>query len=178
MTIARTLCALVMAAAVASCESGIVLPKSGGTYADAQAGNRLESRIGKDKGNLFVTAAGTLLGPFLGSDVGRSLDVSDRRYAEYAARKSLETAPAGMTSNWSNPETGHSGTFTPANVYRSADDLLCRDYVQGVSTEGLTKDTFGTACRTKDGLWRVAFGNPVRRAARAVRSSSSPNNRR
>ena len=173
MTIARIMIALALVVVMAGCALEGFLPKSAGAYADAQAENRLESRIGDDHGGSPVTAAGTLLGPYLGTDVGESLLMSDRQFAEGAALKSLEEASPGMVSRWSNPETGHTGTFTPTNAYHSADDLLCRDYVQGVSAKGKTQDRYGTACRTSDGSWRVAFGDPVRRALRSVRSTSS-----
>jgi len=173
MTIARTTFALGLALVVAGCGSDGILSESAGTYANAQAENHLEARIGEHKGNVPATAAGTLLGPFLGSEVGESLRASDRRYAEGAALKSLEEASPGKASRWNNPETGHEGAFTPSIVYRSADNLLCRDYVQEVSAKRKMRAMPGTACRMADGSWRVAFGVPVRRALRSVRSTSS-----
>ncbi len=178
MTIARTMCALALTVVVAGCESDGIPSKSAGSYADAQSVIRLESRIGGDKGDLAVTAAGTLLGPYLGSDVGKSLSASDRVYAEDAANKSLETALAGQPSNWSNPETGNAGTFTPTNTYRSYNNLFCRDYVQDVTVKGQSNNNSGTACQTTGGSWRVAIGIPARRAGRAVSRRASPNGRR
>ena len=178
MMIARTMCALALVVVAAGCESDGRLSKSAGRYADVQAGIRLESQIGGDKSDLAVTAAGTLLGPYLGSDVGKSLSVSDRVYAEDAANKSLATALAGQPSNWSNPETGHVGTFTPTNTYRSYNNLFCRDYVQDVTVKGQSNNNYGTACQTAGGSWRVAIGIPPRRAGRAVSRRSSPNGRR
>ncbi len=166
MTTARNMCALALVVVVAGCESGALLPDQGGTYAFTQAEERLESYIGDSRRDTPVTAAGTLLGPFLGSDVGELLNKSDRQFAEDAARKSLEEASPGTAARWKNPETGHAGSFTPTNIYRSVDDLICRDYVQGVSAKGQTLNRYGTACRTSDGSWRVALGAPVRRATR------------
>ena len=92
MTIARNMCALALVVVLVGCESGTLLPSQGGTYAFTQAENQLESHIGDSQRDSPVTAAGTLLGPFLGSDVGELLRKSDRQYAEGVARKSLEEA--------------------------------------------------------------------------------------
>jgi surface antigen len=163
MTIARMLCALFMAIAVAGCETdpGGIPPR--GALGGASAGNVLGSEIGGGKGPVAATAAGTLLGAYQGSAVGKSLDRADRRHAEEAARNGLEKSPVGHTTPWSNPDTGHAGTFTPTNTYHSADDLRCRDYEQDVTVKGQTRSAYGTACQAVDGAWRVVE-TPVRRA--------------
>ena len=163
MTIARMLCALVVVVAVAGCETA-----ERELAANAAVRDLLRSEIGDDKGQLAVTAMGTLLGEYLGTTVGKSLTPSDRRYAEDAARKSLETSPVGQTARWRNPDTGHVGTFTPINTYRSHDDLVCRDYEQSVTIDGRTQGTYGTACLADEGSWRIVE-TPVRRAIRRRR---------
>ncbi len=161
MTISRMLCALVVAAAAAGCASDGGRTQVGGALGGAVVGGLLGSEIGSSKEQLAATAAGTLLGGYLGTEVGRSLDRADRLPAEETAQISLGTSPDGQTSHWSNPGTGHAGTFTPTNAYRSDDDLLCRDYDQSATADGKTQDAFGTACWTDDGTWRVVE-TPVR----------------
>lgn len=178
MNLARLFCAFVALTALVGCDTTGIPASSDGIYADAQAENRLESIIGGDKSGAPVTAAGTLLGAFLGRDVAEPLKVSDRNIAETTARDSLESAAIGTESKWTNPETGHSGTFTPTNTYHSVDDLLCRDYVQSVSAGGKTGEVSGTACKSDEGTWRVAMEVPPRRAFRPIRDTTAPNRRR
>ncbi len=154
ITISRMLCALVVAVAVTGCANDGGRRQVGGAYGSAVGGLH-GSVIGRDKEQLAPTAAGTLLGGYLGSEVGKSLDRVDRPHAEEAAQNSLGASPDGQTSRWSNPDTGHDGTFTPINAYLSADDFLCRDYNQSVTVDGQTQDAYGTACLDYHGSWRV-----------------------
>ena len=186
MAIARMLCALVVAVTVAGCDTDTSISRMSSAVSSAAAriasttrsergtlgavtvGGRLESKIGGGNDQLATTAVGTLLGPYQGSEIGRSLDRADRRYAEGAAEKSLATSPAGRTSRWSNPDTGHAGTFTPTNTYRSDDGLRCRDYNQSITIDERSHDAYGTACLADDGSWRIVE-TPVRRALRRRR---------
>jgi surface antigen len=159
MTVAKALCAAVVAVVMTGCENVAQRPEA----ADTNVARLLGSPIGEEKGDLVPTAAGTLLGPYAGSDVGKSLQPSDRISAEDAAYKSLDTTSSGQTSSWRNPTTGHSGTLTLLNLYRSADDLPCRDYEQSVTSGGQTEKTYGTACRADGGSWRIVE-TPIRRS--------------
>jgi len=151
MTIANMLCALLLVVAVAGCQIDARRPQLSLVTVDGL----LESTIGDDKGELPPTAVGTLFGAYHQTEVGQRLFWSDRSHAEGVARNSLETSPAGQTARWSNPDSGHTGTFTPINTYRSDDDLRCRDYVLGVTIDGVTQHTDGAACLAHDGLWRI-----------------------
>ena len=168
MTIARMLCGLVVAVTVVGCDTDIGLTQARATLGGAAVGGVLGSKIGGGNDQLATTAVGTLLGAYRGSEVGGLLDRTDRRYAEDAAEKSLGISPAGRTSRWSNPDTGHTGTFTPTNMYRSDDGLRCRDYDQSITIDERTQDAHGTACLADDGLWRIVE-TPVRRALRRRR---------
>jgi surface antigen len=138
------------------CETDVGDKQVGGTLLGAVVGGLLGSQIGGGRGQLATTAAGTLLGAYLGREVGKSLDRADRLHAERTARDGLEKSPTGHTTRWVNPDSGHSGTFTPAHAYRSRDSLNCRDYQQTVTIDGRTETATGTACRMADGTWRVA----------------------
>lgn len=142
-----------------ACESNMGQKEVGGALLGAAAGGLLGSQIGGGAGKLAATAAGTLLGAYIGSEVGRSLDRTDRLYAERTAQQSLETSRSGASSTWVNPDTQHSGSFTPVNTYRSGDGLDCRDYQQTVTIDGRAETVHGTACRQPDGTWRVVNGN-------------------
>lgn len=148
--------ALVLVFGLSACDTNNAGQKEvGGTLLGAAVGGLLGSQIGGGSGKLAATAAGTLLGAYLGSEVGRSLDKSDRLYAERTAQHSLEYSRSGTSSTWQNPDTDHSGEFTPLNTYESRDGLDCRDYKQAVFIDGRAETVRGTACRQPDGTWRV-----------------------
>lgn len=142
---------------LAACDTAQTGQKEiGGALLGAAVGGLLGSQIGGGRGRLAATAAGTLLGAYLGSQAGRSLDRADRLHAERTAREGLERSPSGSTSRWVNPDSGHKGTFTPTNTYKSKDGLDCRDYSQTIIVDGRTETAVGTACRLPDGTWRTA----------------------
>jgi surface antigen len=170
MRLARTLPALVVAAALAGCH-----PVELG---DTAVSGLLESEIGSDKGQLAPTATGTLLGEYSGTEVGRALDAADRRYAEESARNALESSPTGQTAQWRNPANNHAGSFTPTNLYRSLDDLRCRDYVQTVTIDGRTQRVDGAACQAADGSWRVITTSARRSILPEVRRQIDDRRRR
>ncbi len=156
MNILRTTCIAVAALALVACESTEGREKEiGGTLVGAAVGGLLGSQIGGGTGQLAATAGGTLLGAYLGREVGKSLDRADAQYAERSAQRSLETTRTGTVSTWRNPDSGHSGTFTPTHTYKSADGMDCRDFEQTVTIGGETDKVFGTACRAPDGTWRI-----------------------
>lgn len=148
--------ALAVILSLSACETNQRGQKEvGGALLGAIVGGLLGSQIGGGKGQLAATAAGTLLGVFLGSEAGKSLDRADRVYAERAAQQSLESNTSGTPSTWSNPDTRHSGSVTPLNTYQSADGLHCRDYRQVITVDGRPEIARGTACREKNGTWRI-----------------------
>jgi surface antigen len=122
------------------------------------AGGLLGSKVGGGSGRLAATAAGTLLGVLIGSEIGKSLDRADRLYAARTTQGALETNQSGVTSSWSNPDSGHSGTVTPQPAYQSSSGQYCREYQQQISVGGRTESAHGTACRQPDGSWKIING--------------------
>lgn len=147
--------ALAVILSLSACETDSGPKQTGGALIGAVVGGLLGSKIGGGSGQLVATAAGTLFGAYLGSETGRSLDRADRVYAERAAQRGLESDRSGSSSNWVNPDTGHSGSVKPLNTYRSADGLHCRDYQQTITIDGRSEIAHGTACREQDGTWRI-----------------------
>jgi len=141
--------------ALAACETtggqkqtvGSVLGGVGGAVAGAQ--------IGSGSGRLVAVAAGALLGALVGSEVGRTLDKADQAYAQRTTQQALETAPAGTTSSWRNPDSGHSGSVTPTRTYETTEGQPCREFQQTVTVGGKTEQAYGTACRQADGSWKI-----------------------
>lgn len=154
----KTATVLTLAAAVvlAGCQNMQDNPKQGiGTLLGAGTGALLGSKVGSGKGQLAAVAIGALAGAYLGSEIGKSLDNADKAMAQRTAQTSLETNRAGQTSSWRNPDSGHSGTYTPVSTYRSTSGQDCREYETTITIDGRTERTTGRACRQDDGAWKI-----------------------
>ncbi len=128
-------------------EVGAILGGAGGAL--------LGSQVGDGKGQIVAVAVGTLLGSSLGRQIGASLDKADLAYYNQASQKALETVPPGQTLPWRNPESGVSGTITPAQYYQTASGQYCREYTQTIVIGGRTEEGYGVACRQPDGRWKI-----------------------
>ena len=100
-------------------------------------------------------ALGVLAGAWIGKEVGSSLDNADKAAMRQSSQYALEATKAGHTSNWSNPDSGNSGTVTPTKTYQTAQGGYCREYQQTITVGGKTQEAYGTACRQPDGTWKV-----------------------
>jgi surface antigen len=126
-----------------------------GTGVGAIGGAIAGAQFGKGDGRLVTTAIGALLGAGLGSSVGASLDRADMTYYDRTSQRALETAQAGQTLPWNNPQSGNSGTITPATPYQNDSGQYCREFSQQITVGGKTEKGFGTACRQPDGSWQI-----------------------
>ena len=147
---------LVVASALvlAGC-SGQGQKQTGGSMVGAAAGGLLGAQFGSGTGKLVGTALGVLAGAWLGSEVGKTLDNADKAAMRQSSQYALEATKTGHTSDWSNPDSGNSGTVTPTKTYQTAAGEYCREYQQTVTVGGKTQDAYGTACRQADGTWKV-----------------------
>ena len=102
---------------------------------------------------MIATGAGALLGAWLGSELGKSLDKADRQYMATATQQAY-TAPVGQTIQWTNPQSGNSGTITPIRD-GYANDNYCREYRQTIIVDGRTETATGTACQDAYGNWQL-----------------------
>jgi surface antigen len=102
----------------------------------------------------MAVAAGTLLGAYIGGQVGESLDKADIEYARQAEMRAA-VVPLRQQIVWSNPQTGHSGTVTPIREGRDPLGNYCREYQTTVTIGGRVEQAYGTACRQPDGSWKV-----------------------
>lgn len=128
-------------------EVGTVLGGVGGAVVGAQ--------FGKGDGKLAMTALGALLGAGIGNQVGSSLDKADIQYNNRAVQRSLESSQAGQTLPWNNPQSGNSGSITPAAPYQNSDGQYCREFTQKINVGGRSETGYGTACRQPDGSWQI-----------------------
>ncbi len=156
MNITRITSASLVVLSLSACAELQNNPKrSLGTLVGAGLGALVGSQIGGGTGRLAAVAIGALGGAYLGGEVGRSLDRADKAHAERAALNALEHNRTSETVRWRNPDSGHSGTFTPTLTYRTADGRNCREYQTTVTVGGRSKDAYGTACRQGNGTWKI-----------------------
>ncbi|MEM7022761.1 MAG: RT0821/Lpp0805 family surface protein [Pseudomonadota bacterium] len=147
---------VVIAALAGGCQQGgqdDFGPKTGiGAALGAAGGGLLAAAAG---GAGTGIAAGVLLGGLAGGALGSTLDAQDRNIASRTTQNSLETVPSGTTSNWSNPDSGNSGSFTPTRTYQDSSGQYCREYQQTITVGGQKEQSYGTACRQPDGSWKI-----------------------
>lgn len=101
--------------------------------------------------NPAAIAGAVILGGLFGGAVGNALDQRDKELAMKQAQISMNS---GTTGSWKNPDSGNSGTFTPAPTYTSADGRECRKYSHDIVVGSETEKSTGTACRQADGTWK------------------------
>jgi surface antigen len=126
-----------------------------GTGLGALGGAVVGSSFGKGNGRVIGGVIGALGGAYLGNQLGASLDRADMVYYNQTQQKALETAQPGQALPWSNPQTGNSGTFTPAGYYQNTSGQYCREFNQTVTVAGKAQNAYGTACRQPDGSWQI-----------------------
>jgi surface antigen len=118
-------------------------------------GCKTGSEVQDGTGQLVAVGGGWLVGAFIGSEVGESLDEIDKLYALEAYEKAIETSRVGETTRWKNPDSGNSGTYKPTLSYRTEQRQYCREFTQGITVGGSTQNASGTACRCEDGAWEI-----------------------
>ena len=123
-----------------------------GAATGAAAGGLIGAAAG---GGTEGIIAGVLLGGLLGGAIGDALDQRDRELAYRNQQTALESYQVGQTSTWTNPDSGHSGSYTPTRTYQSPQGQPCREYQQTITVGGKTEEAYGTACRQADGSWKV-----------------------
>jgi len=145
---------LIPALVLYACATPMGPKETAGTIIGGASGAVIGSQFGGGSGRLVGVAIGTLAGALIGQEVGRSLDRADRLAMENTAQESLEYSRTGRTRTWRNPDSGHSGTFTPTRTYQ-AEGRYCREYTQTVMIGGNEQKAYGKACRQPDGTWQI-----------------------
>jgi len=154
----RRLTALIFATALAFGSVACVGPHGPGpktqfgAVTGAAAGGLLSAALGAESEGIV---AGVLIGGLVGGAFGNALDNADRRYAQRTAYYGLEHSRSGHTSRWYNPDSGHSGSFTPQETYETRRGRYCREYSQTIRIGGRSERAYGTACRQRDGSWKI-----------------------
>ena len=136
--------------------SGVGGGEAVGTLAGAGLGGLLGSKVGGGSGKLAATAIGVVAGGLIGNRIGNSLDKGSIAYANQTTQKTLETAPAGESLPWQNPQNGNHGYVVAQAPYQQSPGVYCREYTQTVFIGGQQQQAVGTACRNPDGSWTAA----------------------
>ncbi len=140
---------------LAGCENSSVGQKQAlGGLSGAALGGLLGAQFGAGTGKLAATGAGVLIGGLVGSEIGRSMDETDRIRANQAINQSY-SAPIGDPITWNNPGTGNFGAVTPTRDGTSRSGQYCREFRQTISVDGRSQQGTGVACQQADGTWRI-----------------------
>ena len=144
--------ALLLAVVLAGCQNGVGTKTAVGGLGGATVGGLLAAGLGASPAAI---AGSVILGGLVGGAIGNRMDAADKRHANEAAARALETAPSGQQVAWKNPDTNHAGTITPTRTYQAANGQYCREYQQTVTIGGKQEQAHGTACRQPDGSWKI-----------------------
>lgn len=155
--ITSTIIALMLAGSVASPASAMSLKELLGTALGGALGGYGGSKIGSGKGQLAATAGGAVLGAFLGNSIGSSLEKADQLSAQKSTYQALEYNRVGQASSWNNTDTSKQtyGNAMPTRTYRLSSGQYCREYQQDITVGGQLQRAYGTACRQRDGSWKI-----------------------
>ena len=94
-----------------------------------------------------------VIGAVLGGAVGKSMDDADQACAAQA----MEYASFKQSVRWHNPQRGASYTMTPVGLVPVAGrGVECRRYSILTEHGSMKEATQGTACRQRDGSWRLS----------------------
>ena len=123
-----------------------------GGVGGAAAGGLIASAFNANTAGIL---GGAILGGLIGGAIGNRMDAADRREANKATYRALESSPSGTTESWKNPDSNNSGTVTPTRTYQAQSGEYCREFEQSITIGGETQQAYGTACRQPDGNWQV-----------------------
>lgn len=126
-----------------------------GAVVGGVAGAILGSKVGGGVGRNASIVIGGALGAMLGQDIAKGMTDLDKIYTERTTQDTLEYGKPGETVEWSNPDSGNSGSVTVDEVYAAEDGKDCREFETTVDVEGEERTATGTACRMSDGEWRI-----------------------
>lgn len=95
----------------------------------------------------------TLLGKKLVAELVSVLSLDDIKGYHLASQNALENLKTGERLEWSNENTGHSGTITPSRYYQTTQGDYCREFTQTLKLKQKQLETSGTACRNENKVW-------------------------
>lgn len=109
--------------------------------------------VGRSSGTLAAALGFGTAGALISFHMTGHLPLEDAAAMRKTGYDSLTDSASGVASNWHNPKTGNSGSFTPETAYLTDDGILCRNYTATLTVRGETEQIRRTACRTGIGSW-------------------------
>jgi surface antigen len=89
----------------------------------------------------------------LGTAIGTGVSDADRKIGLNAEYRALEKNDPGIAVDWRG-RNGSAGVVVPGTRYR-VNDSDCRLFTHTVSVGEVTESATATACRTREGAWRI-----------------------
>lgn len=146
---------LVALVATSACVQEDVPLQLVGAAAGAAVGGVIGAEFGGGLGKMAYITGGVLTGGVVGHEVGRVLSESDMAFYRSTAQKALSSESRGVTADWSNPDTGHSGIIRPATSFKTMNGQTCRHFRSTVAFSDAIETGDGTACHQPDGSWQI-----------------------
>ena len=123
-----------------------------GTVLGGAVGAVVGSKVGKGDERVVTTVGGAVIGAVVGGAVGKSMDDADQACAAQA----MEYASFKQSVRWQNAR-GTNFTMTPVGLVPAAGrGVECRHYSMLSESGGMKEAAQGTACRQRDGSWRLS----------------------
>lgn len=122
-----------------------------GVITGGVVGGLVGSRFGGGSGQVLATIGGAIAGAAIGGMIGHSMDKTDQLQTQQA----LNNNKTDQTTTWTNPDTGNKYSVKPVKTYYKKSGTPCREYYTTAIIGGKKQQIYGTACRQKDGSWKV-----------------------
>jgi surface antigen len=134
-----------------------------GTIIGGILGGIIGNNLGRGRGRGAATVAGIIFGGIAGNAIARGAcrdREADAYYYNEAYYDAFDEPDYGRRYDWRNPYSGNHGFVVPTRDY---DDGYrygyrggeCREFEQTVWIDGHRTQAYGTACRNRDGSWRI-----------------------
>ena len=140
---------------ISGCETTKMSMELAGATVGAAVGGFGGAQLGSGLGMWAYSAGGVIVGGLVGYEGGRILKESDMTFYKGAANKALSSDGNGTTTNWKNPETGHSGVFRPLKRIITLNGQTCRHFRSTVAFVNTVESGNGIACQQVDGTWKI-----------------------
>lgn len=129
--------------------------RDAGVITGGVVGGLLGSTVGAGTGKVVATTIGAIAGSMIGGHIGQVMDEQDHAHMMAA----LETGPTYEVVSWTNPDTLVVYEVIPTHTYYrqyAGHRQPCRDYITKARMNGKVQELHGKACRTTEGIWRIA----------------------
>lgn len=126
-------------------------------------GGIIGNKIGRGRNRDAATIAGVIFGGIAGNAIARNAcrdRQADAYYYNPAYYDAFESPRYGRRYDWRNPYSGNYGYVTPTRDYDDGQRYgyrggECRQFQQAIWIDGHRTQAYGTACRNRDGSWRI-----------------------